>query len=68
MITLANAYDPVTFENAADQVGSVHMYADPSGRSTRCGITLAHDHGVVSPTSTKPLCGGCWTSAAMNAR
>jgi hypothetical protein len=58
MLTL-NAYDPVTFTGPDDMEGTVHRYGR-TARETGCGLTLAHDHGVVSPASTKPLCDGCW--------
>lgn len=56
------AYDPVTFDGPDDKVGRIHRYEGDPGRSnvTGCGITLATDHNVVGPWSTKPLCSGCW--------
>jgi hypothetical protein len=60
MLTLINAYDPVTFTGPDDREGTVHRYAEGRSYVTACGTRLAADHGVVSNASTKPLCEGCW--------
>lgn len=53
---------PVTFTDHQDNVGTVHNYEGDPRRSnvTLCGLTLAHDHGVASPMTSKPFCEECY--------